>query len=55
VRSSRFRILVLVIGEIRMASGFLVDLNRTMLIDTERLIISTTPANGGGRTLSSGT
>jgi hypothetical protein len=35
-----FRILVLVIGEIRMVPGLLVDLNRTMLIDTERLSIS---------------
>jgi hypothetical protein len=50
-----FRILVLVIGEIRMVSGFLVDLNRTLLIDTERLIVSAAIKNGGGRTLSSGT
>ena len=38
-----------------MVPGLLVDLNRTMLIDTERLIISTARKNGGGRTLSSGT
>jgi hypothetical protein len=50
-----FRILVLVTDEIRMVSGLLVDLNRMMLIDTERLIISTAPEGGGRLTLSSGT
>jgi hypothetical protein len=50
-----FRTLVLVIGEIRMVSGLLLDRNQMMLIDTERLIISTAPKNGGRRTLSSGT
>jgi hypothetical protein len=50
-----FRILVLVIGEIRMVSGLLVDRNQMMLIDTERLIISATPKNAGSLTLSSGT
>jgi len=42
------RILVLVIGEIRMASGLLQVLNRTLLINTERLIISTTFENSAG-------
>jgi hypothetical protein len=41
-----FHILVLVIGEIRMVAGFLLDLNQMMLIDTERLIISAAPKIG---------
>jgi len=49
------RILVLVTDEIRMLSGLLVDLNRTMLIGTERLIISAAPENGERLTLFSRT
>ena len=48
VRCSMIRILVLMIGEIRMVSGLLVVLNRTLSINTERLIVSITFENSAG-------